>query len=406
MNRLVQGDVGSGKTIVAILASAIVAGNNFQVAVMVPTEILAYQHYSVFKSYFDKVRVPVGLLVGKQNLSERKNLLSGIEDGKIRIVIGTHAIIQKEIKFQDLGLIIIDEQQRFGVIQRGNLVDKGLDPHVLSMTATPIPRTLANTFYGDMDLSLINEMPKHRKPVTTKVVNQKSLEKVYGFMESELEKGRQCIVIYPLIDDSEKLDLETAINGFEVLKRRFLDYSVELVHGRMKREEKDKIMSNFSTNKIKLLVSTTVIEVGIDVPNATVMLIENAERFGLTQLHQLRGRIGRGSEKGYCILIHRKITENSKKRLSIMERTKDGFEISDEDLKLRGPGEFYGTRQHGYPIWKIADIVNDGKIIRDAQKAASNIIDDDNNLIKISNEKIRKRFFQEYQEMLNMVNIT
>tara|TARA_B100000029_G_C17609750_1_gene969089 strand:- start:16677 stop:18770 length:2094 start_codon:yes stop_codon:yes gene_type:complete len=406
MNRLVQGDVGSGKTIVAILASAIVAGNNFQVAVMVPTEILAYQHYSVFKSYFDKVRVPVGLLVGKQNLSERKNLLSGIEDGKIRIVIGTHAIIQKEIKFQDLGLIIIDEQQRFGVIQRGNLVDKGLDPHVLSMTATPIPRTLANTFYGDMDLSLINEMPKHRKPVTTKVVNQKSLEKVYGFMESELEKGRQCIVIYPLIDDSEKLDLETAINGFEVLKRRFLDYSVELVHGRMKREEKDKIMSNFSTNKIKLLVSTTVIEVGIDVPNATVMLIENAERFGLTQLHQLRGRIGRGSEKGYCILIHRKITENSKKRLSIMERTKDGFEISDEDLKLRGPGEFYGTRQHGYPIWKIADIVNDGTIIRDAQKAASNIIDDDNNLIKISNEKIRKRFFQEYQGMLNMVNIT
>ena len=211
MNRLIQGDVGSGKTIVAILASAIVVGNNFQVAVMVPTEILAYQHYSVFKSYFDKVQVPVGLLVGKQNLSERKNLLSGIKEGKIRIIIGTHAIIQKEIKFQDLGLIIIDEQQRFGVIQRGNLLRKGLDPHVLSMTATPIPRTLANTFHGDMDLSLIDEMPKHRKPVTTKVVSQKSLEKVYAFMESELEKGRQCIVIYRLIDDSEKLDLGAAV---------------------------------------------------------------------------------------------------------------------------------------------------------------------------------------------------
>ena len=406
MNRLIQGDVGSGKTIVAILASAIVVGNNFQVAVMVPTEILAYQHYSVFKSYFDKVQVPVGLLVGKQNLSERKNLLSGIKEGKIRIIIGTHAIIQKEIKFQDLGLIIIDEQQRFGVIQRGNLLRKGLDPHVLSMTATPIPRTLANTFHGDMDLSLIDEMPKHRKPVTTKVVSQKSLEKVYAFMESELEKGRQCIVIYPLIDDSEKLDLGAAVKGFEVLKKRFLDYSVELMHGRMKREEKDKIMSHFSSNKIRLLVSTTVIEVGIDVPNATVMLIENAERFGLTQLHQLRGRIGRGSEKGYCILIHRKITDNSKKRLGIMERTKDGFEISDEDLRLRGPGEFYGTRQHGYPVWKIADIVNDGEIIRDAQKVASNIIAHDNNLLKSSNEKIRKRFFQEYQEMLNMVNIT
>ncbi len=405
MNRLLQGDVGSGKTIVAILASAVAVGNSAQVAVMAPTEILAHQHYHVFKSYLDAVRVPTALLVGKQKSTERKKILAAIQEGRVNVVVGTHAIIQDEVTFQDLGLVIIDEQQRFGVLQRGKLLSKGDNPDILAMTATPIPRTLAITYHGDMELSLLDEMPKHRQPVTTRIVEAEKIEKVYSFMADEMKKGRQCIVVYPLIDESEKMDLETAVEGCKRLGKQFSDFVTALLHGRMKREEKDDIMDRFVGNEIQLLVSTTVIEVGIDVPNATIMLIENAERFGLTQLHQLRGRIGRGSEKGYCILVQRNITANSRKRLAIMERTSDGFEISDEDLKLRGPGEFYGTRQHGYPKWKIADLVNDGQIIRDARKAAFKIIKVDPHLTDPANKKIRLRFMKDYQQMLEMVNI-
>jgi len=319
--------------------------------------------------------------------------------------VGTHAIIQDEVTFQDLGLVIIDEQQRFGVLQRGKLLSKGDNPDILAMTATPIPRTLAITYHGDMELSLLDEMPKHHQPVTTRIVEVEKIEKVYSFMAEEMKKGRQCMVVYPLIDESEKMDLEAAVEGCKRQEKQFSDFVTALLHGRMKREEKNDIMDRFVGNEIQLLVSTTVIEVGIDVPNATIMLIENAERFGLTQLHQLRGRIGRGSEKGYCILVQRNITANSRKRLAIMERTSDGFEISDEDLKLRGPGEFYGTRQHGYPKWKIADLVNDGQIIRDARKAAFKIVKVDPHLTDPANKKIRLRFMKDYQQMLEMVNI-
>ena len=405
MNRLLQGDVGSGKTIVAILASAVAVSNGAQVAVMVPTEILAHQHYHVFKSHLDAVRMPTALLVGKQKLTERKMILAAIQEGRVNVVVGTHAIIQNEVTFQDLGLVIIDEQQRFGVLQRGKLLSKGNNPDILAMTATPIPRTMAITYHGDMELSLLDEMPKYHQPATTRIVKVEKIEKVYSFMAEEMKKGRQCMVVFPLIDESEKMDLEAAVEGCKRLEKLFSDFVTALLHGRMKREEKDDIMDRFVRNEIQLLVSTTVIEVGIDVPNATIMLIENAERFGLTQLHQLRGRIGRGSEKGYCILVERNITVNSRKRLAIIERTNDGFEISDEDLKLRGPGEFYGTRQHGYPKWKIADLVNDGQIIRDARKAAFKIVKIDPHLSDPANKKIRLRFMKDYQQMLEMVNI-
>ena len=406
MNRLLQGDVGSGKTIIAILASAIAVGNNVQVAVMAPTEILAFQHYGVFKHYLDSIKITTAILVGKQKTEERQKILKGIENGNIQVVVGTHAIIQEDVKFHDLAFIIIDEQQRFGVIQRGSLQEKGLNPDVLIMTATPIPRTLAITYHGDMDMSILDEMPKERKTGLTRVVTEEKLPKVYQFISDQLDKGRQCIVVYPLIEESEKIDLKAAEEGFHILSKNiFPKRSLALIHGRMKKEEKDATMKRFGKNEIQILVSTTVVEVGIDVPNATVMLIENAERFGLTQLHQLRGRIGRGRERGYCILIQRKVTEASRQRLDIMLRTNNGFEISDEDLKLRGPGEFYGTRQHGYMKWKIADLVNDGPIIRQARKAAFDMAAKDPNLRKPEYKEIRQRFLRDYQHMLDLVNI-
>ena len=407
MNRLLQGDVGSGKTIVAILAAAIVVGNDAQVAVMAPTEILAHQHYGVFESYLKKVQITTALLVGKQRSSERKKILEGIAEGRVQVVVGTHAIIQEDVRFKDLGFVVIDEQQRFGVMQRGKLLEKGFNPDVLIMTATPIPRTLAITYHGDMDISLLDEMPKDRQPPMTRKVNEDTLKKVYSFMCDQVEKGRQCIIVYPLIEESEKSDLEAAEAGFEYLSAKiFPKLKLALLHGRIKKEEKDEIMDRFSANEIQILVATSVVEVGIDVPNATVMLIENAERFGLTQLHQLRGRIGRGSEKGYCILVERKITETSRRRLDVILRINDGFEISDEDLKLRGPGEFYGTKQHGYLKWKIADLVKDGSIILEARKAAFDVIEEDPHLSLTGHEKIRKRFMRDYQHMLHMVNVS
>lgn len=406
MNRLLQGDVGSGKTVVAILSAAITVGNGVQVAVMAPTEILAHQHYQVFKQYCDKAQITTAILVGKQRSNERKNILEGIANSKIQIVIGTHALIQENVKFKDLGFVVIDEQQRFGVMQRGMLVEKGYNPDVLIMTATPIPRSLAITYHGDMDLSIIDEMPKNRQPVVTRVVIEETLPKVYAFIKDQLNKGRQCIVVYPLIEESEKIDLKAAVEGYKTLTNEvFPSYSVELIHGRMNMEEKDSIMDRFNRNDIQVLVSTTVVEVGIDVPNATVMVVENADRFGLTQLHQLRGRIGRGTEKGYCILVQRKITSTSKRRLKIISRTNNGFEISDEDLKLRGPGEFFGIKQHGYFKWKIADLVKDGPIIRQARKSAFTLVENDPQLRKQENTEVRKRFLEEYQHLLEFVNI-
>jgi len=320
MNRLLQGDVGSGKTIVTILAAINAVANGVQVAVMVPTEILAHQHYESFKMQLNKVHITCALLVGNQKASDRNKILDSVKNGTIDIVIGTHALIQKTVEFKKLGFVVVDEQHRFGVLQRGDLLKKGLNPHLLAMTATPIPRTMAITYHGDMDLSIINEMPKNRKPVITKVVDENRLENVYKFMRAEVEAGRQCMIVYPLVEETEKSDLLAATEGFEELKKLFSGLNIGLIHGRMKKDEKDNIMEAYAKNNIHILVSTTVIEVGIDIPNATVMLIEHAERFGLTQLHQLRGRVGRSSAKSYCILVERNIRNASRKRMTIMEK--------------------------------------------------------------------------------------
>ena len=407
MNRLLQGDVGSGKTIVSILASAIAVSNKAQVAIMAPTEILAKQHYNSFKNLADYAKMSCALLTGGMPARDRKKIIAGLENGNIDIVVGTHALIQKDIKFNLLGLAIIDEQHRFGVNQRNALLQKGFNPHLLSMTATPIPRTLAITYHGDMDLSIIDELPKNRIPITTKTVNENRLEKIYSFMNDEVKSGRQCIIVYPLIEETEKSDLAAAEEMYDKLKRNvFKDIKVGLIHGRLEKDLKDKIMSDFSKNKINIIISTTVIEVGIDVPNATVMLIEHAERFGLTQLHQLRGRVGRGSEKSYCILVQRNFTENAIKRLKIMESTNDGFIISDEDLKMRGPGEFFGIKQSGFFNFKIASITSDGDLITNARNTAKEYLEEDLKRLSIKNKIIYGELMSQYGERLIGLTLT
>ncbi len=407
MNRLLQGDVGSGKTVVAILAAAIAVGNGCQVAVMAPTEILAYQHFNSFSKLAAVAKISCALLVGNQKAVERKKILVGCQEGRLNMVVGTHALIQKDVEFKNLGLVVVDEQHRFGVLQRGELLAKGCNPHLLAMTATPIPRTLSITYHGDMDLSIIDELPKDRIPVRTTVIDPERLPKVYAYIRDEIARGRQCMIVYPLVEESEKSDLAAATAAFDELSRlEFPELVVGLLHGRMKKEEKDQVMQAFAANQIHILVSTTVIEVGIDVPNATVMLIEHAERFGLTQLHQLRGRVGRGSEKSHCILVRRKLTDQARQRLAIMARTSDGFEISDEDLKLRGPGEFFGARQSGFVKYKIADMLSDGPIIRKARQAAFDLVAGDPHLRKPQNKLLRERFIREYQSMLDIVNIS
>ena len=404
MNRLLQGDVGSGKTIVAILVAAAAVANGVQVAVMAPTEILAHQHFESFKNQLNKVHISCALLVGKQKVTERKQILEAVKDGKINVVIGTHALIQAEVEFKNLGFVVVDEQHRFGVVQRGILLQKGLHPHLLAMTATPIPRTMAITYHGDMDLSIIDEMPKDRKPVITKIVKEDRLQNVYKFIREEVQAGRQCMVVYPLVEETEKSDLAAATEGFEALQNIFKGIKIGLIHGRMKKEEKDAIMDAYAKNEINILVSTTVIEVGIDIPNASVMLIEHAERFGLTQLHQLRGRVGRGSSKSYCILVERNIRDTSRKRLAIMEKTNNGFVIADEDLKMRGPGKFFSTEQSGFFKHKIADMVTDGAIIRKAREVAQTIAKTDTKLE--NNPRMKKRLLKDYAQYLDTVVIS
>ncbi|MDP6499488.1 MAG: ATP-dependent DNA helicase RecG [Candidatus Marinimicrobia bacterium] len=404
MNRLLQGDVGSGKTIVAILVAAAAVANGVQVAVMAPTEILAHQHFESFKKQLNKVHISCALLVGKQKATERKQILEAVKNGKINVVIGTHALIQDEVEFKNLGFVVVDEQHRFGVVQRGILLQKGPHPHLLAMTATPIPRTMAITYHGDMDLSIIDEMPKDRKPVITKIVKEDRLQNVYKFICEEVQAGRQCMVVYPLVEETEKSDLADATEGFEALQNIFKGIKIGLIHGRMKKEEKDAIMNAYAKNEIKILVSTTVIEVGIDIPNASVMLIEHAERFGLTQLHQLRGRVGRGSSKSYCILVERNIRDTSRKRLAIMEKTNNGFIIADEDLKMRGPGKFFSTEQSGFFKHIIADMVTDGAIIRKAREVAQTIAETDTKLE--NNPRMKKRLLKDYAQYLDTVVIS
>ena len=405
MNRLIQGDVGSGKTIVAVLTSAIVIAKEKQVALMAPTEILAEQHFQSIKEHCDEANITCGLITSRRSKKEKDIIINELKSGEIQLIIGTHSLIQDTIKFNDLGLIIIDEQHRFGVEHRKLLIEKGDSPQVLAMTATPIPRTLSITIHGDMDISIIDELPKNRLPIKTKLIYPKNIDPTYEFMKEEMKDGGQCFVVYPLIEESEKLDLEAAQSGYEKLQKIFKGFKLGYINGKMKKDQIDDQMNKMNQGEIDCLVATTVIEVGINIPNATVIMIENAERFGMTQLHQLRGRIGRGIKQGYCFLIQRKKTPNADKRLNIMENTLDGFLISDEDLKMRGPGDFFGTKQHGFIKSKVVDFSNDGAIIRRARQQAFELIINDPRIQKIDNQKIKKVFKTKYNHMLEFVKI-
>lgn len=393
LNRLIQGDVGAGKTIVAIGAMLMALDNGFQAAFVAPTEILAEQHFRTLSHHLKDLDLTIRLLIGGQKAALRRDVLTDIEGGKCQIVVGTHAVIQKEIKFHKLGLAVIDEQHRFGVKQRAELLNKGEHPHILVMSATPIPRSLAMTVYADLDISIIKGLPAGRKPIRTAIRSQKKRDDVFSFVRSEIENGGQVYVIYPLIEESEALDLKDATAGFEKIQARFPEFKVGLLHGRMKSEEKEAVMKAFIKNELQILVSTTVIEVGVDVPNASIMIIEHAERFGLSQLHQLRGRIGRGKRQSYCILMPDvKVSKAGAFRLKTMEETNDGFRIAEADLKLRGPGDFLGTKQSGLPDFKVADIVEDQFILAQAKEKAREVIEKDAELIQPDHQSLKKVF--------------
>ncbi|MFI3173842.1 MAG: ATP-dependent DNA helicase RecG [Bacillota bacterium] len=386
MNRLVQGDVGSGKTAVAMVLAYWVIQNGHQVVLMAPTEVLAQQHFASFYESFTSLGIPVALLFSGQKAKERRESLEGIASGRYKMIIGTHALVQEKVIYNDLALAITDEQHRFGVKQRAILSEKGEAPHVLVMTATPIPRTLALMIYGELDISIIDELPLGRKAIETWAVNVSYRERIYTFIEKQVGEGRQAYVICPMIEENEKLEVESVLDYTEKLQDRLSGISVAYVHGKMKPQEKQTIMTSFANNEIQVLVSTTVIEVGINVPNASVMLVENAERFGLSQLHQLRGRVGRGEYQSYCILVSEAKSKTTKKRLEALVKSQDGFYISEVDLNLRGPGEFFGTMQHGLPEFKIANIYKDMEILKEAQKMARKFVEPEEESQKKGNE--------------------
>lgn len=373
MARLVQGDVGSGKTVVAALALLKAVESGYQGAMMAPTEILAEQHYLYLRQLLGPLGVKIDLLTGSVGKKERSEILQRVATGEGVILVGTHALIQESIEFKALGLAVTDEQHRFGVRQRSVLQQKGENPHVLVMTATPIPRTLALTLYGDLSLSVIDELPPGRKEIKTIHISDKSRNKLYQFMQREIDAGRQAYVVCPLVEESEVLDLRAVNELSEVMTKRFPQYKVGLLHGRMKSRDKERVIEGFRQNHIQILVSTTVVEVGVNVPNAAIMVVEGAERFGLAQLHQLRGRVGRGEYQSYCLLISNSASEEIRRRLAVMCDTNDGFRIAEEDLKIRGPGEFFGTRQHGLPDLKIADIIRDAAVLEEARQAVDEI---------------------------------
>ena len=400
MNRMIQGDVGCGKTIVSILASSVVVENNYQVAIMAPTDLLAKQLYKNYKAEYEKLGVECSLLVGSLKSKDKKKVLESIKVGDSKIVIGTHALFQKDVAFKNLGLSIIDEQHRFGVNQRQMLLKKSSVPNLMAMTATPIPRTLAITYNGDMDLSIIDELPKNRPDIFTSHIEKNNLDTAYNFIREKVSIGGQAIVVYPLIEETEKQDLDAASESFDLLTQNiFPDLTVGLMHGKLDPDQKNKVMEQFMNHEIQILVSTTVVEVGIDNPNASVILINNCERFGLSQLHQLRGRVGRGELTSYCILCSDSESPNTKQRLNVLTKSRNGFEIADEDLKLRGPGEFFGERQSGFIKFRIADLTTDGPIIRSARMKAFDIIHNDANLEAPSNSLIKERFDNEYLQL-------
>ncbi|NOZ68647.1 MAG: ATP-dependent DNA helicase RecG [Deferribacteres bacterium] len=372
MNRLVHGDVGCGKTVVALVSMLIAVENGYQACLMAPTELLAEQHFINIHRMVEALGLKVALLTS----GTKERLVDDISSGTVQIVVGTHALIQERVRFRNLGLAIIDEQHRFGVLQRATLRSKGFNPDILVMTATPIPRTLAMTLYGDLDVSIIDELPAGRRPVITKVFFPSQKDMIYSLIKAELSKGRQVYIVYPLIEESERLDLKSAMEGAEAFRRIFSDRRTGLVHGRMRHDEREAVMAQFKAGDIDILVATTVIEVGIDVPNASLMLIVHAERFGLAQLHQLRGRIGRGSYDSYCLLMaYPPFSEEARRRLRAMESTSDGFRIAEEDLAIRGPGDFFGTRQSGIPELKMANIIRDMELLESARREAFDLID-------------------------------
>ncbi len=376
MHRMLQGDVGSGKTLVAAEAAIIAIENGCQVAVLAPTEILAAQHYYYFKNLFRELGYTVVLITGSLGAREKSQLKKLVAEGLVHVAIGTHALIEEDVNFKRLGLAIIDEQHRFGVMQRLKLHRKGARPDVLVMTATPIPRTLALTVYGDLDVSIIDELPPGRRPIVTKHVMEDQVELVYSFLKREVDQGRQAYVVYPVIEESETQSLKAAERMFRHLSKTvFPDVEVGLLHGRLATEEKEAVMESFKRGQTKILVSTTVIEVGVDVPNATVMVIEQAERFGLAQLHQLRGRVGRGAHQSYCVLVTGKLGDAGRDRIRTMVESSDGFKIAEMDLKLRGPGEFFGTKQSGLPALRIANLIRDHEILEIARSEAQQFVE-------------------------------
>lgn len=405
MNRLLQGDVGSGKTLVALMSMLIAIDNGFQACLMAPTEILANQHLNTLRRMTDGLVIHVGLLTGSTPAAKRRELHAQLESGEMNILIGTHALIEDPVLFKNLGLVIIDEQHRFGVAQRAKMWSKSNNPpHILVMTATPIPRTLAMTLYGDLDISVIDELPPGRKPVKTLLNSDAARLRVFGFMKEKIKEGRQIYVVYPLIKESETLDLKHLMDGYESIVRDFPppEYQVSIVHGKMRPADKDYEMQRFVKKQTQIMVSTTVIEVGVDVPNASVMVIENAERFGLSQLHQLRGRVGRGADQSYCLLMTgEKVSNEARKRLQTMVETNDGFKIAEVDLQLRGPGDLQGTRQSGILDLKIADLIRDEKILKYARSLASEILQTDPSLEQEKNRPLAKQLALMKQDFIN-----
>lgn len=405
MNRLVQGDVGSGKTVVAVIAILAAAQAGYQAALMAPTEVLAEQHYRKLVNWFNLLHLPVELLTGSTKTAKRRQIHAELSTGELPLLVGTHALIEDPVQFQNLGLVVIDEQHRFGVQQRARLQQKGDYPHVLTMTATPIPRTLALALHGDLDVSQIDELPPGRKPIQTTMLSGRDRSHAYDLIRREVAQGRQIYVVLPLVDESEKLDLKSAIEEYQHLQEVvFPEFKVGLLHGRMTSAEKDQAISQFRDNQTQILVSTTVVEVGVDVPNATVMLIEHAERFGLSQLHQLRGRVGRGGEQSYCLLMNHSKTETARQRLKVLEQSQDGFFISEMDMRFRGPGEVLGTRQSGLPDFALASLVEDQDVLEVAREAAETVINKDPTLEKWT--LMRQELEYRYQRLMGGMILT
>jgi ATP-dependent DNA helicase RecG len=393
MNRLLQGDVGSGKTIVALLSMLLAADNGFQSCLMAPTEILAQQHYHGLSELLKDMGVELALLTGSTKTAARKKIMQGLQDGTLHFVVGTHAVIEEKVQFKNLGFVVVDEQHRFGVAQRAKLWEKAvMPPHILVMTATPIPRTLAMTAYGDLDYSVMDELPPGRQPITTVHRNEMMRASVMDFVKTEIEKGRQVYFIYPLIEESEKLSYEDLMQGYEQVKSFFPEpnYRISMLHGRQPADQKETNMARFVKGDTQIMVATTVIEVGVNVPNASVMVIESSEKFGLSQLHQLRGRVGRGSEKSFCVLLTgQKVSQFAKERIKIMCATNDGFLIAEKDLELRGPGDIEGTRQSGALNFKLANIVNDKEVLEVAKTAAEKLVEEDHTLTLAKNLELK-----------------